>query len=375
MTTASALRVKIEAALADRIPGALTPVIRAVRPVSPTGIESVDALLDGGLPVGAITELVGAESSGRTSLALAFVAQMTEAGKVCAWVDVSNTLHPESAAAIGVDLERLLWVRCGMGSDAVGEKDIETKSFAPKFALPEKYLVAPATIKGLHGGGCGPHPRGEIKGLPEAVGGFLRPEVTAPHCAEPPDRVPRSKEESVPDQSLTGHPISYAGDKAASVSNSVSKTVSRTLMTPHARPLARPLTRIDQALRVTDLLLQAGGFSTVILDMGSIAPEHALRVPMATWFRYRAAAERSQTSILLMTQHACAKSSAALLLNMRVNRALREESTVFTGTELSVEVNRERFIPSGNNVIPLRKPPVSERSAHWQSRTTWVGRA
>ncbi len=34
-------------------------------------------------------------------------------GKVCAWVDVSDTLHPESAAAMGVDLSRLLWVRCG----------------------------------------------------------------------------------------------------------------------------------------------------------------------------------------------------------------------------------------------------------------------
>ena len=34
---------------------------------------------------------------------------MTLEGKVCAWVDVSDTLHPESAAAIGVDLSRLLW--------------------------------------------------------------------------------------------------------------------------------------------------------------------------------------------------------------------------------------------------------------------------
>ena len=65
------------------------------------------------LPVGALTEVVGPECSGRTSLALAFIANMTQASKVCAWVDVSDTLHPESAAAMGVELSRLLWVRCG----------------------------------------------------------------------------------------------------------------------------------------------------------------------------------------------------------------------------------------------------------------------
>lgn len=49
--------------------------------------------------------------------------------------------------------------------------------------------------------------------------------------------------------------------------------------------------RLDQALRVTDLLLQGGGFSAIVLDMGNIAPEYASRVPLATWFRYQAVAE------------------------------------------------------------------------------------
>ena len=113
MPTASHLRAQIEATLAERIPSALTPLPRVSYPVAPTGIPEIDLLLHGGLPVGAISEVVGPECSGRTSLALAFVASMTQAGKVCAWVDVSDTLHPESAAAMGVDLSRLLWVRCG----------------------------------------------------------------------------------------------------------------------------------------------------------------------------------------------------------------------------------------------------------------------
>src|ERR1700677_4804048 len=113
MPSSQQLRAHLEATLAQRIPSALTPLPRLDCPVAPTGIREIDALLEGGLPVGAISEIVGPECSGRTSLALTFIAAMTQAGKVCAWVDVSDTLHPESAAALGIDLSRLLWIRCG----------------------------------------------------------------------------------------------------------------------------------------------------------------------------------------------------------------------------------------------------------------------
>ena len=75
----------------------------------------------------------------------------------------------------------------------------------------------------------------------------------------------------------------------------------------------KPWSRIEQALRVADLVLQAGGFAAIVLDMGSIASEHASRVPLATWFRYRAAAERTQAAMLLLAQHPCAKSSGAAI--------------------------------------------------------------
>ncbi len=58
-------------------------------------------------------------------------------------------------------------------------------------------------------------------------------------------------------------------------------------------PKGKSWSRLEQALRVTDLLLQAGGFSCIVLDMGSLNAEYALRVPLATWFRFRAAAERA----------------------------------------------------------------------------------
>jgi recombination protein RecA len=344
MPTTLALRLQIEAALADRIPSALTPAPRLLRPVASTGIPALDELLEGGLPLGAITEMVGAECSGRTSLALSFVSQMTQAGKVCAWIDVSNALDPESAAATGIDLSRLLWVRCGV-PPSTNTPSISTEGFA----LPEKYLIPPPIKKGLHGGGFGPHPRNEVKGLSDAVSGFLRPEVTAPRCAEPQRRIKPEREVFEPNPPRP--------------------------LDPRRKPVVsgKPWSRLEQALRVTDLLLQAGGFSAIVLDMGSIAPEYASRVPLATWFRYRAAAEKSQASILLLTQHACAKSSAGLVLRLQPGNVLCEEKTVFTGVEYCVEVARERFKPVSTNVIPLRKPPQRATDASWQSRAAWAG--
>jgi recombination protein RecA len=85
-----------------------------MRPVAETGIKPLDNAIRGGLPVGAISELIGPECSGRTSIALSFLAQITLIGKVCAWVDVSNSFDPATAAAAGKNLARLLWVRCGV---------------------------------------------------------------------------------------------------------------------------------------------------------------------------------------------------------------------------------------------------------------------
>jgi len=342
MPSAATLRRQIEAALFNRIPSALTPAPRIIRPVVSSGIAAVGDLLHGGFPVGAIAEVIGPECSGRMALALSFLAQITAEAKVCAWIDVSDSLHPESAAAVGVDLSRLLWVRCGVPNAQ------QQPSSQSTFSLPSKYLIPPPTKKGLHGGGCGSHPRSEIKGLSDAVGSLLRPEAVTPRCAEPQRRESRPREtfEPVPFQSSQRRLKSFA---------------------------PRPFSRIDQALRVTDLLLQAGGFSALVLDLGSIAPEYASRVPLATWFRYRAAAERTQASILLLTQHPCAKSSAGLVLRMQPGEPPRNDRTVFTGIEHRIEVERERFAPAHTNVIPLRKPPQSDRQAAWQSRTAWAG--
>lgn len=85
----------------------------ATSPAPPlsTGIAALDHLLRGGLPRGEMAELVGRPSSGRFALALAVLAAATGAGETSALVDLGDGLEPERAAAAGVDLERLLWLR------------------------------------------------------------------------------------------------------------------------------------------------------------------------------------------------------------------------------------------------------------------------
>lgn len=80
--------------------------------VAPTGIEEFDVRLGGGLLRGAICEVIGPCSSGRTGLLLAVLARSTQAGEIAAYVDATDCLDQRSAEQAGIELERLLWIRC-----------------------------------------------------------------------------------------------------------------------------------------------------------------------------------------------------------------------------------------------------------------------
>src|SRR3989475_2381011 len=62
---------------------------------------------------GEIREIVGRPSPGRTSLFTACLRDVTRREAVAALVDAEQAFDPASAARAGVDLRRLLWVRCG----------------------------------------------------------------------------------------------------------------------------------------------------------------------------------------------------------------------------------------------------------------------
>jgi recombination protein RecA len=112
------------------LPASVTPAsqltIRPAPEMVSSGIPALDALT-GGLPRGCLTEICGPASSGCTTVLLAALAAATRRGEFCAVVDASDALDPHSAAAAGVELDRLLWVRCG--------EDPPQKSSSPKSSV------------------------------------------------------------------------------------------------------------------------------------------------------------------------------------------------------------------------------------------------
>jgi len=77
--------------------------------VVPTGSIALDLALGvGGLPRGRIIEIFGAESAGKTTLAMAAVAEAQAAGGQAAFIDVEHAMDPAYARLIGVDVDKLL---------------------------------------------------------------------------------------------------------------------------------------------------------------------------------------------------------------------------------------------------------------------------
>ncbi|HXM61094.1 MAG TPA: hypothetical protein VN950_09560 [Terriglobales bacterium] len=175
-----------------------------------SGIREIDALT-GGLPRGCLTEICGPASSGRTSVLLAALAAATQRHEVCALVDISDAFNPHSAAAAGVNFEKLLWVRCGM--------------------------------------------RLQKSGSPQR----------------------------------------------------------RRTTEKNNEKIEKP---VEQALRVTDLLLQSGGFGLVIIDLGDTPLKMAHRIPLTSWFRFQRAVEHTATVLFVISQVPCARTCAWLLLKV-----------------------------------------------------------
>ena len=187
----------------------------------PSGVREIDALT-GGLPRGCLTEICGPASSGRTSVLLAAMAAATQRQEVCALVDISDAFNPHSAAAAGVNFEKMLWVRCGENKQRTGS--------------PQR------------------HPSTSLR----------------------------------------------AGSG-----------------TEKNRTIEKP---VDQALRVTDLLLQSGGFGLVIIDLGDTPLKMARRIPLTSWFRFQRAVEHTSTVLFVVSQVSCAQTCASLLLKVSGKR-------------------------------------------------------
>jgi hypothetical protein len=253
MAAAHAIRLQIETKLAQRVPAALTLKIKHAPELFAMGVTAVDEMLGGGVPRGCITEVSGAASTGKTSFALSTIASITQLGNACAWVDVNDALSPEAAAAAGVELGRLLWLRM---SAERGKK---------------------------------------------------------------------------------------VGDK--------------------------PWSRLEQALKATDLLLQTGGFGAIVLDMSDALPEHARRIPLATWYRFRLAAEQARTSLIFLTQSHCTSSCASLALGCEPAETMpfssNGETPLFERRQYQLACERNR-----NESTPFMHRKPAQRVS-WPAETLW----
>jgi len=130
---------------------------------------------------------------------------------------------------------------------------------------------------------------------------------------------------------------------------------------------------LDRSLRATDLLLQAGGFSVIVMDLSDLRGEQTLRIPIASWHRFRLAAEQARTSLLVLTQTATAKSCATLVLRCERAPDVRRwrkgsETALFVGLKHRTTVERNRNEGSDQ----FRKKPVARASAEWETQAPWA---
>ncbi len=313
--------------------------------LQPSGIKELDAVLGGGFPRGSLVELCGPASSGRTSLAFSLLAQATERQESCAFVDVSDSLDPISLAAAGVELPRLLWIRCG----EVGEREPDLKS-SSYFAPVEKEIrkardLDPPSKKPIQVHGWR-HPRELMRGVDKAIPGLVgkqtalaeltRIHVVARYAGEQVERDRESPGRGIrPPRSLPPVRETYP-------THWVRQETRRT----------RPWKRLEQALRTTDLLLHSGGWGVVVFDLGGISWVDARRINLSMWFRFRRAVENTPTILLLLGEESCAKSCASLVLRCqrkadkwsRAAQTIERGASTFEGFEVQGEVTRSRVL-------------------------------
>lgn len=119
-----------------------------------TGSVGINIALGvGGLPRGRVVEIYGAESSGKTTIAISAIAECQKSGGTAAFVDAEHALDPRYAAALGVKLSDLLVSQPDSGEQALEIVDTLVKSGAVDLIVVDSVaaLVPKAEIDGEMG--------------------------------------------------------------------------------------------------------------------------------------------------------------------------------------------------------------------------------
>jgi RecA DNA recombination protein len=245
MSSAALIQAEVERRLGNRFSAAFGLRSRPELPVIPTGIAAFDDLC-GGIPCGAVTEICGNPvlSTGSTSFLMSLLKAATR-DHFCSLIDSSDSFNVRWADMSGVQLGRLLWVRCQQ----------------------------------------------------------------------------------------------------------------------------RPISRLDQALKSTDLLLKANcGFGLIVVDLEDMPEKLVRRIPLDVWYRFRLATEQLKTALVISTPAPVTGTCSALTLRLRGAEADWQSTTgsSYTHTNLlekfviEMEVGRAR--ESKKNIEAARINFASERS-------------
>ncbi len=119
--------------------------------VIPTGSLSLDLALGiGGVPRGRVVEVYGPESSGKTTLSLHIIAEAQKLGGEVAFIDAEHALDPVYAAALGVNVDRLIVSQPDTGEDALQIAETLARSGAIDIIVIDSVaaLVPKAEIEG-----------------------------------------------------------------------------------------------------------------------------------------------------------------------------------------------------------------------------------
>lgn len=122
--------------------------------VIPTGAINLDAALGiGGIPKGRITEVYGAEASGKTTLALHIAAEAQKIDGTIAFIDAEHALDPFYARKLGVDTDSMLISQPDGGEQALEIVETLVRSNAIDLIIVDSVaaLVPRAEIEGEMG--------------------------------------------------------------------------------------------------------------------------------------------------------------------------------------------------------------------------------
>ena len=218
-------KAEIESEISSRFSSAFKVHEKRPAEITSTGITQIDEFIEGGLPRGAITEIFGHASSGRTTFLLSALAHASTHEEVCALIDTNDVFDPHTASQAGINLDRLLWVRCH--------------------------------------------------------------------------------------------------------------------------------NNLEHAFKATDLLLQAGGFGVVILDLGDVPAKSAKRIISSWWYRFRRTLEATSTAMIVITEESCVGSRAALALELNQETCLWSSSVE---KPASAQLRHGLSVVSRKPVDPLALP-------------------